>query len=287
VKRIDNIAALREALAAARTGGAAIGFVPTMGYLHEGHLSLCDEARATCDVVVLSIFVNPLQFGVGEDLDRYPRDLERDAAMATGRGVDILFTPSVEEMYPHGAGIVRVTAPALTDRLCGAFRPGHFDGVLTVVAKLLGIVAPDVAVFGQKDLQQAVLVRRMAEELNMPVRIHVAPVIREPDGLAMSSRNVYLGPSERQAARALYRALQAAQAAFSSGEADAGRLASAALEILEGESGVAVQYVEVVETSGLARPARVRAGDAVAIAAFAGATRLIDNHVLDGAGSRS
>lgn len=281
MKRVERIEALRAAVAVARAAGSRIGFVPTMGFLHEGHLALCDAARAECDVVIMSVFVNPLQFGPGEDLERYPRDLERDAGLAAGRGVDLLFTPPVEEMYPHGPGAIRVTAPSLSNRLCGAYRPGHFDGVLTVVAKLFGIVAPDVAVFGQKDLQQAVLIRRMVQELDMPVQVQVAPIVREADGLAMSSRNVYLSPDQRRAALALHRALLAAQAAFSTGATDPAALVAAAQEILDAESGVSPQYVEVVDTATLETPERVRAGDAVALAAFAGATRLIDNHVLE------
>lgn len=281
MKRVERIEALRAAVADARAAGSRIGLVPTMGYLHEGHLALCDAARVECDVVIMSVFVNPLQFGPGEDLARYPRDLERDAGLAAGRGVDLLFTPPVDEMYPHGPGAIRVTAPTLSDRLCGTYRPGHFDGVLTVVAKLFGIVAPDVAVFGQKDLQQAVLIRRMVQELDMPVQVQVAPIVREADGLAMSSRNVYLSPEQRRSALALHRALLAAQAAFSDGATDPGELVAAAQEILDAESGVSPQYVEVVDTATLETPERVRAGDAVALAAFAGATRLIDNHVLE------
>jgi pantoate--beta-alanine ligase len=281
VKQLHRIGGLRSALADARAAGARIGFVPTMGYLHDGHLRLVDTAKDACDVVVMSIFVNPLQFGAGEDLARYPRDLERDVRLAERRGVDLLFVPPADEMYPHGPSATRVSVPALADRLCGAFRPGHFEGVLTVVAKLIGIVQPDVAVFGQKDLQQAVLIRRMVEDLNMAVRIEVVPVVREADGLALSSRNVYLSPEQRHAALALSRALQAAQAAFTEGQRDAVVIQAAARVILEGEPGVSVQYVEVVDTVDLETPDPVRAGDAVAVAAFVGSTRLIDNHVLE------
>ncbi|HSJ25178.1 MAG TPA: pantoate--beta-alanine ligase [Longimicrobiales bacterium] len=279
--RIETSAELREVLGRFRADGRTIGFVPTMGYLHEGHLALCDAANAAADVVVMSIFVNPLQFGEGEDLDRYPRDLERDASLAAGRDVDILFTPDAGEIYPHGPVAVRVRAPGLEDRLCGAFRPGHFEGVLTVVAKLFNIVRPDVAVFGQKDLQQAALIRRMAQDLNFPVAIEIAPVVREPDGLALSSRNVYLSPAERASALALSRALAAAQAAFAAGQVEAGAVVAAARATLDAVPGVEVQYVELVDTQTLDTPAQARVGDAVAVAAFVGATRLIDNHVLD------
>jgi pantoate--beta-alanine ligase len=280
VRCYDRIAPLRDALAELRAAGARIGFVPTMGSLHEGHLALCDVARATCDTVVMSIFVNPLQFGPGEDLDRYPRDLERDHELAAARAVDVLFAPGTAEMYPRGAPALRLVAPGMTERLCGAFRPGHFEGVLTVVAKLFNIIGPDVAVFGRKDLQQAALIRRMVADLDMPVRIEVAPIVREADGLAMSSRNVYLGPADRRAARSLSRSLYAAQAAFAAGERDPATLVAAAREILEAEPGVSVQYVELVDPETLDTPDRARAGDAVAVAAYAGATRLIDNHLL-------
>jgi pantoate--beta-alanine ligase len=281
MQRVGRIAELREVLAEARSGGARIGLVPTMGYLHEGHLTLVDAARAACDVVVLSIFVNPLQFGAGEDLERYPRDLERDAELAAARGVDLLFAPEADEMYPRGAAITRIAAPGIADRLCGAFRPGHFDGVLTVVAKLFNIVMPDTAVFGQKDLQQSVLIRRMVQDLDFPIRIEIAPIAREADGLAMSSRNAYLTPAERQAALALHRSLQAARQAFRTGASDPAEVTGTARAILTGASGVRVQYVEAVELQRLGTPDRLREGDAVAVAAFAGATRLIDNVLLD------
>jgi pantoate--beta-alanine ligase len=281
LEQITGIAALRRELSARRAHGSSIAFVPTMGFLHEGHLALVDRARATCDVVVMSVFVNPLQFGAGEDLERYPRDLERDAALAESRGVDILFAPGGDEMYPSGPSLTRVVAPGLEDRLCGAFRPGHFEGVLTVVAKLFHIVQPDVAVFGQKDLQQSVLIRRMVQDLDMPLRVEIAPVVREADGLAMSSRNVYLSPEERTAALSLSRSLAAAQAAFAAGETGPEALAGAARLILAAEPGVSIQYVEVVDTATLHTPRQARRGDAVAVAAHAGATRLIDNHVLE------
>jgi pantoate--beta-alanine ligase len=281
VQQIKSIAELRRVIREARAGGARIGFVPTMGYLHQGHLGLVDAARQASDVVVMSIFVNPLQFGAGEDLDRYPRDLARDAELARGRGVDLLFTPSSDEMYPHGTAVVRVNAPGLSDRLCGAFRPGHFEGVLTVVAKLFGIVQPDIAVFGQKDLQQSVLIRRMVQDLDMPVHIEVAPVVREDDGLAMSSRNVYLSPAERTSALALYSALRRARDVFDSGETASPALVAAARQVLDQHSGVSAQYVEVVDTRTLETPDQARVGDAVAVAAHVGGTRLIDNLVLE------
>ena len=275
-----SVAELRSALAAARVRGSRIGLVPTMGYLHDGHLALCDAARERADLVVLSIFVNPLQFGPGEDLARYPRDLVRDAKLARSRGIDLLFVPDMEEVYPDGETRVRVHAPDLADRLCGAFRPGHFEGVLTIVAKLFNMVQPHVAVFGQKDLQQSVLVRRMVRDLDFAIDIHVAPIVREQDGLALSSRNVYLSPDEREAATSLARALAAAQQAFSAGERSPASLCSVATGVLAAQPLVRVQYVQVVSTDTLETPQDARSGDAIAVAAFVGNTRLIDNQLL-------
>lgn len=290
MKQVATRAALAQAVAEARASGKRVAFVPTMGYLHEGHLSLCDDAAAGSAFVVMSIFVNPLQFGPGEDFERYPRDLERDASLAVSRGVDLLFAPDVNEMYPGGATRVFVTADALETRLCGAYRPGHFRGVLTVVAKLFHMVAPDVAVFGQKDLQQCVLVRQMARDLDFPVEIHVAPITREADGLAMSSRNVYLTAEERAAAPALYRALNAGREAFlqsadSGGAdgatgADASRVFEAARAVIAGEPLVQLQYLSLVDADTLGDVERPAAGNALAIAAYLGRTRLIDNLLL-------
>jgi pantoate--beta-alanine ligase len=277
----SEIAELRRILDEVREAGSRSALVPTMGFLHEGHLALCDEARAHADFVVLSVFVNPLQFAEGEDLDRYPRDLAADARAAMRRGVNLLFAPEPATMYPAGGTAVRVTAPHLADRLCGRYRPGHFDGVLTVVAKLFNLVQPDVAVFGQKDLQQCALIRAMARDLDFRIDVRVAPTVRENDGLALSSRNVYLDPAGRAAAASLYRALMAAQAAFSAGETSPAALAGAARAILEGEGGVSMQYVELVDTASLEPPLQARRGDAIAIAAFVGGTRLIDNHLLE------
>ena len=271
---------LARAVAAARQQGSRVALVPTMGFLHEGHLTLCDDARAVADCVVMSIFVNPLQFGPGEDFERYPRDIDRDAALAQERGVDILFAPAVDDMYPHGDTRVFVTANELETKLCGAFRPGHFRGVLTVVAKLLHMAAPDVSIFGQKDLQQAVLIRRMVSDLDFPVDIRVAPIIREADGLALSSRNVYLSPEERAAAPALYRALLAARAAYATGARDAETVLDAARAVLEGASGVQLQYLAAVDTATLDDATTVAAGTAIAVAAHLGRTRLIDNLIL-------
>jgi pantoate--beta-alanine ligase len=277
---VHTRAEVRAATAAAREGGHRVGLVPTMGFLHEGHLSLVDRARARAGCVALSIFVNPLQFGPAEDLDRYPRDLERDLALAEARGVDLVFAPSAAEMYPGGEPRVSVVAdPSLEDRLCGAARPGHFRGVLTVVAKLFGVFTPDVAVFGQKDLQQALLVRRMVADLDMPLEVDVAPIVREPDGLAMSSRNVYLSPEERERALALPRAVEVVRSLFAAGETDGGVLRDAARSTLA-VPGVQVEYAEIVEPATLASVEHVFPGTVCAVAARVGSTRLIDNGIL-------
>lgn len=273
-------AEVRAAVAAVREAGRGVSLVPTMGYLHEGHLSLVDRARERSGWVAMSVFVNPLQFGPTEDLDRYPRDLERDLRQAESRGVDLVFAPSVGEMYPDGEPRVTVSAdPSLEDRLCGASRPGHFRGVLTVVAKLFGVFAPDVAVFGQKDLQQALLIRRMVADLDFPVEVDVAPIVREPDGLAMSSRNVYLSPEERSRALALSRAVEACRSLFAAGEESGAALRDALWSTLA-VPGVEAEYAEVVDPATLRPVERAFAGAACAVAARVGKTRLIDNGIL-------
>jgi pantoate--beta-alanine ligase len=263
----------------ARAAGETVALVPTMGYLHEGHLSLVDRARETADRVMMSIFVNPLQFGPTEDLARYPRDLERDLEMARGRGVDLVFAPSVDEMYPQGEPQVSVIPGALAERMEGAIRPGHFRGVLTVVAKLFGIFHPDVAVFGQKDFQQAALIRRMALDLDLGVRVEVAPIVREPDGLAMSSRNVYLSTEERERALALSRGLERCRALFAAGERDAEALRASLWNALS-VPGVEPEYAEAADPLTLEPVAQAAPGTVLLVAARVGRTRLIDNAVL-------
>jgi len=272
-------AGLRAWVADQRAAGHRIGFVPTMGFLHEGHLRLVDAARRVSDVVVMSIFVNPLQFGPAEDLDRYPRDLPRDRSLAAARGVDALFLPDVSVMYPPGSDTRVVPGPA-AERWEGAVRPGHFAGVLTVVAKLFHLVTPDVAVFGQKDAQQAALIRAMARDLDWPVVVMVAPTMREPDGLALSSRNSYLSPAERAQAVGLSRALDAAHDAWLGGETDGRRLEARAREALEVYPGVRPEYIAVVEPDALAPADTAVAGCLVLVAARVGSTRLIDNVIL-------
>ena len=228
----------------------------------------------------MSIFVNPLQFGPHEDLDAYPRDLERDSRLAADRGADTVFAPTAREMYPDGAPLVTVDPGPLAERLCGAHRPGHFAGVLTVVAKLFSIVAPDVAVFGAKDYQQAVLVRRMVADFNLPVRIDVAPLVREADGIAMSSRNAYLSADERRDATSLSRGMFAAREAFRGGERAADRLTAIVRRTVEGAPSMRLQYAELVRPDSLEAADEAREGDVLAAAAYAGETRLIDNVAL-------
>jgi pantoate--beta-alanine ligase len=247
-----------------------------MGYLHEGHLSLIRRARTECATVVVSLFVNPKQFGPGEDLDAYPRDEERDAALAAEAGADILFAPPGEEVYPPGFATT-VEVAGLTDVMCGAARPGHFAGVTTVVAKLFNIVEPEAAYFGQKDAQQALVIRKLAADLNMPVRVVVCPTVREPDGLAMSSRNAYLSPDERERALGLSRALRAAEEAAARGD----DVLAAAREQIE-EAGLEPEYVELRSAQDLAPVERVNGSTLLAVAAQVGRARLIDNTILRG-----
>lgn len=274
-----TIAGLRASLAAHRRAGRRIALVPTMGFLHEGHLALVDAARGQADVVVMSIFVNPRQFQPGEDFERYPRDLAHDRALAQARHVDILFTPEVGEMYGSGDEI-RIVAGDTAARWEGEFRPGHFDGVLTVVAKLFNIVQPDVACFGQKDIQQVTLIRRMIQELDIPVRLHVSPTVREADGLARSSRNVYLTPPQRLQALAISRGLRAAEAAFEQGETSAAALERVVRGVLAEEPELATDYIAVVEPRRLAPVSTVDAGTIIALAVRVGSTRLVDNAIL-------
>ena len=274
---IESLNQMRAWSRAERARGRRIGLVPTMGFLHEGHLRLVDRARERADRVVMSSFVNPLQFGPGEDFATYPRDLERDQKLAAERHVDCLFLPDAKAMYPADP-LVRVHPGAMADGLEGAARPGHFAGVLTVVAKLFHLVEPDIAVFGRKDFQQAMLVRRMADDLNFGLEVDVAPTVRELDGLALSSRNAYLQGDERRAALALSRALRAVEQAWRGGEADPGLLARRGLDVLRGP-GVAPEYLALVDEQ--MRPvARVDARTVVLVAARVGKTRLIDNVVL-------
>jgi pantoate--beta-alanine ligase len=263
-----------------RAAGRRIAFVPTMGYLHEGHVSLLQEGRRRGDVLALSIFVNPTQFGPKEDLSRYPRDLEGDLAKAERAGVDVAYVPDAAAMYPPGYQTY-VTVEQLQEGLCGASRPGHFRGVATVVLKLFHAVQPDVALFGMKDYQQLQVLRRMARDLDLGVEIVGMPIVREPDGLAMSSRNAYLAPYERQRALTLSRALGAAQQAFAGGERDARALVSRARQVIDSTAGVQLDYLELRDAESLALVDRVEQPAVMAVAAFVGSTRLIDNQLLE------
>jgi pantoate--beta-alanine ligase len=280
---ISGIAELRLALAARRRIGHRIAFVPTMGSLHAGHLSLADAARTRADTVVMSIFVNPLQFGPSEDFAAYPRDLAGDLAKADAHGVDLVFTPTVDVLYPHAVGWpVRVAPRIETARWEAAVRPGHFDGVLTVVAKLFNIVQPDVAFFGQKDIQQVSLIRSMVRELDIPVELVVAPTVRETDGLAMSSRNAYLDAANRRDALALSKALGAVERAWRGGITDSAELERRGRAVLAETPSVQVDYFAVVEPDRLEPVGRAESGSVVIVAARVGPTRLIDNIVLGG-----
>lgn len=274
---IVGLADMRAWSRGERAHGRRVACVPTMGFLHEGHLRLVDRARQLAERVVLTIFVNPLQFGPQEDLARYPRDLPRDRALAAARGVDALFVPEEEAMYPREP-LVRVQPGPMGEGYEGAARPGHFAGVLTVVAKLFHVVEPDCAVFGRKDYQQAALVRRMLDDLDFPIALEVLPTVRELDGLAMSSRNAYLAPDERRAAVALARALRAVEQGWRGGQADARALEARGREVLAAP-GVSPEYLALVDER-LQPAARVSASTVALVAARVGRTRLIDNVVL-------
>jgi pantoate--beta-alanine ligase len=283
VRTVRSVAELRAALAPERRRGRSIGLVPTMGYLHEGHLALLRRARADCDVVVMSLFVNPAQFGAGEDLDAYPRDEARDAELADAEGVDLLFAPAVEEVYPDGFATT-VSVGGLTSVLDGAPEqrgPEHFAGVTTVVAKLLNMAGPDVAYFGQKDAQQALVIRRLVRDLDFPVRVEVCPTVRDPDGLALSSRNAYLSPAERERALGLSRALRAAEGEVAAGRLDAAAVLAAARAQLEAH-GVEPEYLELRSAADLSPAQRVNGATLLAVAAHVGRARLIDNTILGG-----
>jgi pantoate--beta-alanine ligase len=277
VKTVRSIAELRAALADAPR---PVGLVPTMGFFHDGHLSLMRAAREQNATVVVSLFVNPAQFGPNEDLAAYPRDEARDAELAEGVGADFLFAPAVDEVYPAGFS-TSVDVEGLTGPLDGASRPGHFAGVTTVVTKLFNMVGPDAAYFGQKDAQQALVIRKLVQDLDMPVRIEVCPTIREADGLAMSSRNAYLTPEERERAAGISRALRAAEHTVELGELDAAAVIAAARGELDA-AGIEAEYLELRSVADLAPAQRVNGSTLLAVAARVGRARLIDNTMLKG-----
>ena len=283
MKTCRTIDEMRAACRAARQDRRRLGFVPTMGALHAGHMSLVRTARQQCDSVAASIFVNPTQFGPKEDFSKYPRTFDRDCELLEAEGVAILFAPTTEEIYPPGATTF-VTVEDLSEKLCGRSRPGHFRGVSTVVAKLFNIVEPDLAFFGQKDAAQVVIIRRMVRDLGFNVEIVVCPIVREPDGLALSSRNAYLNPEQRKQATALYRALMRVQSLADHGESDSVRLSAAALEEFRQQPEVCLDYFEIVDRETLDPVVSTSRGALVAVAAFVGTTRLIDNIVLHATG---
>ncbi|MCD4690909.1 pantoate--beta-alanine ligase [bacterium] len=279
METIRTVAEMERRSRELRESGTVLGLLPTMGAPQEGHLSLVREAADRADTVVVSIFVNPTQFGPSEDFDSYPRSLERDAALVDDAGCDILFVPEAADVYPsHYSTVVHVQH--LTCRLCGAFRPGHFDGVTTVVAKLLNVVRPHFAVFGQKDGQQLAVIARMTADLNMGVEIVRGETVREPDGLAMSSRNIYLSSSERRDATALFESLELARGMYESGETDAALVLAKARALIEERASTEVQYVEAVDVTTLEPVSQLRDGVMIMLAVFVGKTRLIDNVVL-------
>jgi len=276
---LSTIADTRTALDKEREAGRSIGFVPTMGYLHEGHLSLVERARAENDVVAVSIFINPLQFGTGEDLAAYPRDLDRDLDLLQG-ATDLVFNPSVDEMYPDGPRALHVAVGEIGTKLCGATRPGHFDGVATVVAKLFNIAGPCRAYFGQKDAQQLVILRSLARSLDYPVEVIGCPIVREPDGLAMSSRNVYLTDAERAAAVVLARSLAEADAMVAHGETDGSVLAATMAARISSEPLARLDYAACVDAGTLEDLERIDGRALLAVAAWVGKARLIDNQTV-------
>jgi pantoate--beta-alanine ligase len=283
VRTLRTVAEVREAVSAERVRGASVGLVPTMGYFHEGHLSLMRRAREECDAVVVSLFVNPAQFGEGEDLEAYPRDEARDAERAAAEGADYLFVPATAEVYPEGFD-TKVSVGGLTSVLCGdpdRRGPEHFAGVATVVLKLFNMVQPDVAYFGQKDAQQALVIRKLVRDLDVPVRVAVCPTVREPDGLALSSRNAYLSPGEREQALALSRSLRSAEEVVASGERDAAAVLEAARAELDA-AGLEPEYLELRSAHDLSPVQRVNGSTLLAVAAQVGRARLIDNAILGG-----
>ncbi len=280
MKQCKTIQEIRAACSNARRAGKRLGLVPTMGALHQGHLSLVRAAKAQCDVVAVSIFVNPTQFGPNEDFAKYPRTFDQDCVLLEKEGVDLIFAPSVDAMYPPNAATY-VTVEGLSNKLCGKSRPGHFRGVTTVVSKLFHIVEPDVAFFGQKDAAQVAIIRRMVRDLNFPVEIVVCPIVREADGLAMSSRNSYLDPQQRKSALVLYRSLMQVQKQFEGGTHNSAKLIANAKEVFAEEPSVRLDYIEIVDPDTLDGLTDLSQPALVAVAAFVGKTRVIDNITLN------
>ncbi len=280
MKTIENISRMTTFVKMMKKEGKSIGFVPTMGYLHEGHMSLVRAAKKYTDVVVMSIFVNPKQFGPNEDFEKYPNDLKHDEGMASESGIDVIFYPSLKDMYPEGYATY-VTVEKLTSGLCGASRPGHFNGVATVVMKLFNIVKPAVAYFGQKDMQQALMIKKMAADLNMDIEVKIMPIVREKDGLAMSSRNMYLSEAERKDAAIIYQSLKSAESLIKGGERDAKKVIKAIEEMIRQSLSAKIDYAAVVDIKELKNIKTISGEIIVALAVFFGNTRLIDNIVIN------
>ncbi len=281
MKIIKNIEEIRNITKELRASGKSIGMVPTMGCLHEGHKSLIDKAVANNDIVVVSIFVNPIQFGPGEDYDKYPRDLKADASLCESAGVDYVFAPEAEQMYPDGYSTFVVPSEKMTDIMCGKSRPGHFRGVCTVLTKLFTIVGPTRAYFGEKDIQQLAIVKRMVKDFNLPLEIIGCPIIREEDGLAKSSRNMYLSPKERGAATILRKSLLSAKDMVEGGEKSPEKIYNKVIEVIKSEELARVDYVELVDFDTFDRIDTLAETNLIAIAVYIGNTRLIDNIVIN------
>jgi pantoate--beta-alanine ligase len=280
MRLIRSIKKMYEFSKKAHLEGKTIGFVPTMGYLHQGHLSLIRKARKENDIVVVSIFVNPIQFGPKEDFKKYPRDLKRDMNLAKQVGTDVIFYPDAKDMYPEGFKTY-VNVEELSEKLCGKFRPGHFKGVATVVTKLFNIVCPDIAYFGQKDAQQAIIIKRMVADLNIPVKIKVLPIVREKDGLAMSSRNTYLNEKERKDALVLYQALNLAKELIKSGITDTKTIIRKMRQLIEKKKNAKIDYIEIVQMENLKSLKVISDNCLIALAVWIGKTRLIDNIIVN------
>jgi pantoate--beta-alanine ligase len=276
MKTIESISRMSTFVKMMKREGKSIGLVPTMGYLHEGHLSLVRAAKKHTDVVVMSIFINPIQFGPKEDFEKYPRDLKHDEDMAREAGVDVVFYPSLKDMYPEGYATY-VTVEKLTDNLCGESRPEHFRGVATVVTKLFNIVKPEVAYFGHKDMQQAMTIKKMASDLNMDIEVKMMPIVREKDGLALSSRNMYLSDTERRDAAVLYQSLKNAEILIKNGERDARKVIKSVEDMIKSRQSARIEYVKLVDAGALEDIKTVTGEVALAAAVFFGKTRLIDN----------
>jgi pantoate--beta-alanine ligase len=280
MKVAKTIKSVRNLVKAARSKGKKIGFVPTMGALHIGHISLIEAAAKKCDFVVVSIFVNPTQFGPGEDFEKYPRPLKADLEICRKAGVDVVFAPSPQQMYP-GENLTWVNVEKLTEQLCGRFRPGHFSGVTTVCAKLFNIVAPDIAFFGQKDAQQAIVIKRMVTDLNMPLKIVVCPTVRQADGLAVSSRNQYLTRQQKKNAPLIYKSLQRCQKLIADGVTDSKTIINQMRKILQQAPSIKIEYISIVDADTLQELKKITGKVLTAVAVKIGSTRLIDNILVD------